>query len=162
MTTPVQTGDLLRGVLAADREDRGLLSNPDAADLLGRIDEIARTHDCTALLAASPSGQRLVGAMLFHFSSSYRVWQPGDSECVLALEGIALGDAALAMAMNFATSAGASSSIGLFITPSEFSPAKTSNEYVFQISAHESGPIELDPFACHDTADRYGEAALRV
>lgn len=161
MATPVQTGDLLRGVLTADREDRRLLSNPNAVDLLSRINEIAQTHDCTALLGASPSGQRLVGAMLLHFSSSYRVWQPGEHDCVLALEGIALGDAALATAMNFAVSAGASSTIGLFIAPSEFSPAAISNEHVFQISAHESDPVEFCPPA-YPGDIRCSETALQV
>lgn len=140
----MQTGDLLRGVLAADREDRGLLNSPGSAGLLGRIDEVARSHDCTALLGASTSGQRLVGAMLFHFLDSYRVWQPGDHECVLVLEGVALGDAALAMAMNFATSAGASSSIGMLITPSEFGIAPATNEHVLQVSAQPANEFGLE------------------
>jgi len=135
METSLQSSDLLRGVLAADREDQGLLSSPNAVSLLARIDEIAQAEHCTALLAASPSGHRLVGAMLFHFSSSYRVWQPGDAEPVLVLEGVALGDAALAVAMKFAKAAGALKSLGLFITSSEFPPATPTIDSVMRLSA---------------------------
>lgn len=135
MATLTETGDLLRGVLAADREDRGLLNSPASAGLLEQIGEVAEAHQCTALFGASPAGHRLVGAMMFHSSNSYRVWQPGDCEPVLVVEGVALGDAAVAMAMNFATTAGASRSIGIFIAPSEFSPIAAENGNIFQIRA---------------------------
>lgn len=135
MATLTDAGDLLRGVLAADREDRGLLNSSASAGLLEQIGEVAEAHQCTALLGASPAGHRLVGAMLFHFSGCFRVWQPGDCEPVLVMEGVALGDAAVTMAMNFATTAGASNSIGIFITPSEFSPVPVENDDIFQISA---------------------------
>lgn len=133
--TTLTDDSLLGDVLAAASEDRELLNGSRSVDLLERIDKIARTHQCTALHGANPSGDRLVGAMLVRFVGDYRVWSPGDYERVLVMEGVAMSDVAVVGAMSFASTAGASDSVGVLVAPSWRPLAETDNDNIFQIRA---------------------------
>ena len=113
------TDGLLTQVLVVDYEDRALIGGPGVRRVLERIASVAESRACLALLGASPSGERLIGAVLASFPGMFHVWDPGREEPVLVVEGIALGDSAVRRAMDVADRCGAAQAFGVLISPAE-------------------------------------------
>lgn len=134
--TNANTHSLLQAVLDADREDRQLLRGGAAGELLTLFADIARSNNCTRLMGASPAGERLIGALLFQAGENLAVWEPGTSERVLVVEGVALGDAAVLAAMEKAVSLGAvASCIGAYITPGRPGCMTTPGQRIVQVGS---------------------------
>ncbi len=120
MSAATTSGTLLRGLLAADREDRSLISGPAAATAVEQIAIAAERRGCEFVLGASDAGQRLAGALFVTHPGRFRQWAPGASAPVMVVDGVALGDAALRRSMRFVRSAGASAAFGVRIALTEF------------------------------------------
>jgi hypothetical protein len=127
MTDETIRGPLLSQLLVADHEDRTLLGGSSIHEILGELVTAAGQRGCSALLGASHSGSRLVGALLALNPETFHLWSPGKFEPVLAVEGVAVGDAALRNAIRNALIGGAESAFGVMIAPSEQSPSVSSS-----------------------------------
>lgn len=125
MSDPLIQGNLLRGLVVADREDRSLLEGASISRLLEELASTAEARGCTALVGASGPGHRLVGALLATRPGSFHLWEPGQRERVMAVDGVALGDAAVRRAIEVAMRTGAECAFGVLVAPSEYEPVAT-------------------------------------
>lgn len=119
MTTAMLSGPLLREALVAEHEDRMLFGGKGAQAALDGIASVASNRGCTAVVGASSSGERLVGALLLSLPGVFHVWSPGSAESVLVVEGVARADNAVRRTMDLVSRCGASAAFGVMISPAE-------------------------------------------
>jgi hypothetical protein len=119
MNATVIDGELLRGLLIAEQEDRSLIVGPSGVDVVGRIADAAMRHGCSAIVGASEAGQRLVGALLLSHPDSFHVWSPGEADAVMVIEGVAVGDVAVVRVMDEVLRRGARAAFGVLVAPAE-------------------------------------------
>lgn len=88
-------GPLLESLLDSEDRSAEALSGPDAKRAVSAVLAAARRGGLTALAAASPAGERLVGAAVYASAGGLSVWQAGRHDDVLVVDADTLSDLAV-------------------------------------------------------------------
>ena len=91
---------LLAAVQRAERANAMLIVGAAGPEIVRALIRVADQRQCCLLAAASPSGERLVGAMIYVSGGSLAPWSLGEPGDVLVVEGVALSQCGVRTVMS--------------------------------------------------------------
>jgi hypothetical protein len=108
-----ESGWVFRALALSESLDKELTAQDALSEVAARLRAVAVDSGCTLVAGASPTGERLAGAVVAGSEGALRLWSGApESECILFLDGSVATGIQLVDAIRRAEHSGAPHAIG--------------------------------------------------